>query len=79
MLSVRHLNSLPCSRQRLVLRQLYAPFVQFCPAQNVEIASQTFEDLVKSLTGQLSAYWEQIENADFESEKEELLCYYRAG
>ena len=79
MLSVRHLSSLPCSRQRLVLRQFYAPFVQFCPIENVEIASQIFEDLVKSLTSQLSSFWEQIENGEFDTEKEELLCYYRNG
>ena len=77
MLCVGQLRHLPASRQRLVIRQLYSPFVQFCPSEQVETACRIVSDLIIGCINQLSVWWQQIEEGEFESEKDELLHYYR--
>lgn len=77
MLSVSQLQHLPASRQRLVIRQLLSPFVQYCPVNQIEIASQIVNDLIISCITQLSTWWQRIEDGDFETEQDELLHYFR--
>ena len=76
-LSLKTMDKLPPSRQRLILRQLLGPMVQYCPADNVQLAAQILHDVIITQTKQLNQNWTKIEEADYESEKEELLHYYR--
>lgn len=76
-LSLKTMDKLPPSRQRLILRQLLGPMVQYCPADNVQLAAQILHDVIITQTKQLNQNWAKIEEADYESEKEELLHYYR--
>lgn len=77
MLAVKTLPQLPCTRQRLVIRQLLGPFVQHCPGSNVDLGVQTVADVVNCCVSQLNQNWHKIEVADFDNEKDEMLHYYR--
>ena len=60
-LSVKNLSQLPCTRQRLVIRQLLVPFVQHCPLSNIDLGVQTISDVMSCCVTQLTQSWQKIE------------------
>ena len=45
-LSVKTMDKTPLSRQKLVLRQLYSPIVQYCPIENVQLGAEILHDVI---------------------------------
>lgn len=71
-LSVKNLSQLPCTKQRLVIRQLLVPFVQHCPLSNIDLGVQTISEVMSCCVSQLTQSWQKIEEVQISKKQADL-------